>query len=262
MMNKILAIVFAALMPVVGWAAEGHSVHLDKHETDLHDTASMQRGWALFKNYCLGCHSANYQRYERTADDLGVPAEMAAKYLVLPGRKIGEQMTVAMRTVDAKTWFGSPPPDLTLEARLRGADWIYTYLRSFYADSSRPFGVNNTVFPNVGMPHALIELQGVPEKTCKPVPVVDEDGRTKVDPLTGKAFLETQCDVIGIKPGTGKLTEKEYDQAVYDLVNFLAYMGEPSKLDSMRIGTYVLIFLAILFVFAYALKREYWRDVH
>ncbi|MFB9885734.1 cytochrome c1 [Balneatrix alpica] len=261
-MKKLIAFLFSALLPVMAVAAGGPAIPLDEHRTDLHDTASLQRGWAAFKNYCLSCHSANYQRYERAAQDLGVPADIVEQNLLLPGHKIGEQMTIAMRAEDAKAWFGAPPPDLTLEARLRGADWLYTYLRAFYVDESRPFGVNNTVFPNVGMPHVLMELQGIPEKTCKPVAVKDENGNTKVDPLTGKAFEETQCDVIGIRPETAKMTTAEYDQFVYDLVNFMVYIGEPSKLESQRLGTYVLIFLAIFFVFAYALKREYWRDVH
>ncbi|MFV2091113.1 MAG: cytochrome c1, partial [Pseudomonadales bacterium] len=127
---------------------------------DLQNLPSLQNGWRLYTNYCLGCHSLKYQRYERTADDLGVPHDIVLEQLIFSGQKIGEQMTTAMDPEMAKNWFGAPPPDLTMVARLRGVDWLYNYLRTFYLDESRPFGVNNKVFPNVGMPKVLHELQG------------------------------------------------------------------------------------------------------
>lgn len=148
--------------------------------------------------------------------------------------------------------------DLTLESRLRGADWVYTYLRSFYTDESRPWGVNNLVFPDVGMPNVLEDLQGTVVNHCTPEELHHAAGESKVDPLTGKRI----GGCMTVTPETGSMSEEEFDQYVYDLVNFMAYMGEPSAMVSGRIGTYVLIFLAILFVFAFALKKEYWKDVH
>lgn len=164
-------------------------------------------------------------------------------------------MTIAMPAADAGKWFGNPPPDLSLEARLRGPDWIYTYLRSFYEDESRPWGVNNTVFKDVGMPNVLESLQGVQENTCTPEEMAASHG--KIDPLTGESM--NSCMVITKQ---GELSPAEFDKLIYDLTNFLAYVGEPYKADSHSIGTKVLIFLFFFFFIAFALKKEFWRDVH
>jgi ubiquinol-cytochrome c reductase cytochrome c1 subunit len=151
-----------------------------------------------------------------------------------------------MPAENAATWFGAPPPDLTLVARVRGADWIYTYLRTFYEDDNKTFGVNNKVFPDVGMPHVLEGLQGTPKDTYEPALV---DG-------------EMVDRYVGLKATDGQLSEAEYDELVLDLVNYLVYVGEPSRLKSESIGRWVLAFLAVLFIFVYLLKKEYWRDVH
>ena len=209
----------------------------------------------------MGCHSAKFQRYERVANDLGIPEDVMMDNIVFSGAKIGEHMNIGMQPADAKVWFGAAPPDLTLVARVRGTDWLYTYLRTFYEDPKRPLGANNVVFPNVGMPNVLSDLQGRQVIGCKQVQVV-ENGKKVFDPLTGTPVTEEACDQLTIVPGTAKQTEAEFDETVKNLVTFLAYSANPVKLESQRIGTYVLLFLVFFFVVAYLLKREYWKDVH
>ncbi|MBU3824368.1 MAG: cytochrome c1 [Candidatus Oceanisphaera merdipullorum] len=242
---KKLIIAILAFLPALTFAAS--AVKLDQANYDLHDKASLQSGAKLFMNYCAGCHSTQYQRYNRVAEDLDIPEDVMKANLNFTGVPIGELMTNAIPEKDAAAWFGAPPPDLTLVARVRGADWLYTYLRSFYKDDSRPFGVNNLVFPSVGMPHVL-------------------------EPLQGSATLKTQEHTVdgeqvtvpvGIEvAGNGELSTEEYDKAVLDIVNFLVYSADPVKLERHRIGYWVLGFLVIFFIFAYMLKKEYWRDVH
>ena len=244
-MKKII-FVLSLLLPMSVMAAGGN-VHLDKAEYDLTDKASLQTGAQLFMNYCLGCHQTQYQRYQRTFDDLDIPIELGQENLQFTGEKPGEHIKNAMPTESGAKWFGAPPPDLTLIARVRGADWIYTYLRSFYADESTTYGVNNLVFPDVSMPHALEELQGVPSKTFEKMLI---DG-------------EMVDRYVGIKAdGSGELSAAEYDTAVLDLVNYLVYIGEPSRLQSEEIGRWVMIFLLVLLVLVYLLKSDYWREVH
>jgi len=255
-MKKYLFALIMAVLPVTAMASGGEAP-LDHIQVDLENKPSLQRGMATFVNRCMGCHSANYQRFERAANDLGMPPELVQEYMIFGDHKVGEQMTIAMSKDDAANWFGNPPPDLSLEARLRGPDWIYTYLRSFYQDPSRPWGVNNVVFKDVGMPNVLQDLQGVQVSHCSHEELL-EHGHAKIDPLTGKPMSE--C--LQVLEGSGKLSEEEFDKTIYDLTNYLAYMGEPYKLQSESLGIKVLIFLAIFFVFAYALKKEYWKDVH
>lgn len=244
-MKKLIIAVFTLLPSLV--MAAGPSVTLDEANYDLSDKASLQNGAKLFMNYCAGCHNTQYQRYNRVAEDLGIPEDIMQANLIFTGAPIGELMHSAIPEQDAANWFGAPPPDLTLVARVRGADWIYTYLRSFYKDDSRPFGVNNLVFPSVGMPHVLEPLQGSARL------------ETIVRTVDGHE-VETP---VGIESdGNGELTTEEYDNAVLDIVNFLVYSGDPVKLERHRLGYWTLGFLAIFFVFAYLLKKEYWRDVH
>lgn len=232
-MKKFILAVFA-LVPVLAFAA-GSGVPLDSANNDLADKESLKRGFKTYINYCLGCHQLQYQRYNRTFKDLGIEeADGVANYMYT-GEKAGDHITNTMPKKEAAKWFGTAPPDLTLEARLRSPDWIYTYLRSFYMDSERPFGVNNKVFKDVGMPHVLQDLQGVSS--------IDEHGN--VTPAMG-----------------GELTTEEYDVVVRDLTNFLEYVGEPSKLERESMGYSVLIFLFIFFIISYFLKKEYWKDVH
>ncbi|UJF19085.1 cytochrome c1 [Vibrio sp. SS-MA-C1-2] len=245
-MKKIIVMLFA-LLPTLVFAAGGSHVHLDQANNDLTDKASLQRGAKLFMNYCFACHSTQYQRYGRIADDLDISPKLMKENLIFDqNAKIGDLMENAIPDEMAAKWFGTLPPDLTLVARVRGADWLYTYLRSFYSDPSRPFGVNNTLFPNVGMPHALEELQGVPTLTHDKVMV---DG------------VETEVTKI-TTDGRGELNQEEYDQSVRDIVNFLEYSGDPSQLERNAMGWWVLGFLAIFFILTVLLKKEYWRDVH
>ncbi len=236
-MNKFIrAFTFGifALVPMLTLASSG-GVHLDKAGNDLTDKESLKRGFESYINYCLGCHQLQYQRYGRTFADLGISdADGVANYMYT-GEKIGDHITNTMPAKEAAKWFGSAPPDLTLEARLRSPDWIYTYLRSFYLDPNRPFGVNNTVFKDVGMPHVLQGLQGVR--------TMDEHG--KLSAATG-----------------GSMTAEEYDAFARDLANFLEYTAEPSKLERQAMGYWVIGFLCIFLIFAYLLKVEYWKDVH
>ncbi|WP_070962406.1 cytochrome c1 [Vibrio sonorensis] len=245
-MKKWIVILFA-MLPSLAMAA-AVNVPLDKANNDLSDQASLQNGAKLFMNYCFGCHATQYQRYERVATDLGIPLDLMKESLVFdPEAKIGDLMVNAIPQESAAQWFGAPPPDLTLVARVRGTDWLYTYMRSFYADPSRPFGVNNIVFPLVGMPHVLEELQGIPQ------PVYG----TKI--VDGE---EVQV-VVGVESdGSGELNSEEYDQAVRDLVNFLEYSGDPVKLERHALGWWVMAFLVLLTIVFVLLKKEYWRDVH
>jgi ubiquinol-cytochrome c reductase cytochrome c1 subunit len=249
---KLKVLLAAALicLPLAAGAAE-EEVHLDHAPINTHDIASLQRGARTFVNYCLNCHSANYMRYNRL-HDIGLTDDQIREYLIFGGQKVGELMKIAMRPEDAKHWFGAAPPDLTVEARARaselgsGPDWLYTYLRSFYVDPSRPTGWNNTVFPNVGMPHVLYELQG--RQVLKEVQV------------PGPGYTRTVQRLVLDKPGL--LTPIEYDRMVADLVNYLTYMSEPSRNTRQVLGIYVLLALSILFVLVYLLKKEFWKDVH
>ena len=265
-MKKLLAFVLA-LLPLTVLAAGGSGWPLDKIELNLRDKESLQRGAQVYMNFCMGCHSLQYERYERMVTGLGVPQDLVEQHLKFDASaKIGDLMENSMQEPMAKVWFGAAPPDLTLVARARGPEWLYTYLRTFYKDPARPWGVNNKVFPDVGMPHVLLELQGLQE--CAPGPVLASNGGVKQDPLTGKEVLFgadgqplNPCGRLQVtQPGT--LTPAEYDQSMYDLVNFLEYVAEPMQEDRKRLGIYVLAFLALLFVFAWLLNREYWKDVH
>jgi ubiquinol-cytochrome c reductase cytochrome b subunit len=224
------------------------------------DQASLQHGAKMYMNYCMGCHSLQYSRYNRVAADLGIPEDLFEANLMFdPNVKIGALMKNAMDKVEAKKWFGAAPPDLTLVSRARQPEWLYTYLLSFYRDDTRPYGVNNRVFKDVGMPHALLELQGMQE--CAPGPVLAHNGGVKRDPLTGEDILDDPCGRFEVT-FAGAMTPQEYEGAVYDLVNFLAYVAEPMKTDRQRIGIYTLLFIAFFTVFAWLLNREYWKDVH
>ena len=229
----------------------------DRIDLDIRDSASLQKGAQTYMNYCMGCHSLKYARYNRVAEDLGIPQDLMRDNLIFdPAVKVGALMNNAMDVERAKVWFGAAPPDLTLVARSRSPNWLYTYLRTFYEDRSRPYGVNNRVYENVGMPHVLLDLQGL--KAC-----VETVADTRLEPLSGTAMAEHH-DACGTMEtvSEGRLSTEEYEQTIYDLVNFLAYIAEPIKADRQRIGVYVLLFIAVFYVFATLLNREYWKDVH
>jgi len=223
------------------------TIPCDAFEADATDKPSLQRGAALYANYCMGCHSLQYSRHNRVARDLGIPEDLYKGNLVFdPEIKLGSLMSNSMNKADAKVWFGATPPDLTLISRARQPEWLYTYLRAFYQDELRPYGVNNRVYPNVGMPHVLMELQGM--SSCS-------------DASGAPAAKAETCQTLDVAT-TGAMSTEQFDGAMYDLVNFLAYTAEPYKTDRLRIGTYVLLFLIVFFIFAWLLNREYWKDVH
>ncbi|TWG94311.1 ubiquinol-cytochrome c reductase cytochrome c1 subunit [Luteimonas sp. J16] len=213
--------------------------------TDISDRASLQRGAQLFMNYCAGCHSLKYLRYSRMAEDLGLTEEEVMTHLNLTGAAFGDHIVSSMPADKASEWFGQVPPDLSLITRVRGSDWVFTYLKSFYLDESRPLGWNNTLFPNASMPNPLWKQQGLQHA------VYGEPDATGEAPVE---HLEIST------PGTQ--SPAEFDQTVRDLTTFLEYAGEPVAIKRQGIGVWVVLFLAFLSVLAWLLKNEYWRDVH
>lgn len=237
----VLLFAMSALSPV---ALAADDIPLMKARISSGDKASLQRGAKLFVNYCAGCHSAEYMRLSRLAQDLDLPPDLVEQYLIFTDAKIGDTMISAMAPADGVNWFGVAPPDLTLTARRRGADWVYTYLNSFYRDESKAIGVNNLIFPDVGMPHVLWDLQGMPS----PVYADGSQGLRVVS--------------VRVPEGGGAMTEQEYLEATRDLTNFLVYMSEPIKAYRESLGIKVLLFLFVFLLLAILLKREYWKDVH
>ena len=234
----------------------------DSAEVDASDIASLQRGAQIYMNYCLGCHSLKYARYKRVSEDLEIPLEMFQANLIFGDQKLGDLINIGMESKESKEWFGNSPPDLTLEAGLRGPDWIYTYLKSFYIDDSRPLGVNNKVYENVGMPHVLLEMQGEQFSVCKQIPEIASNGGIKQDPLTGEQLTIEKCGFLEVKDGTGIQTVDEFDKSMKDLTNFLAYMTDPMKKERETIGVYVLLYLFIFTILSYLLYIEFKKDLH
>jgi ubiquinol-cytochrome c reductase cytochrome c1 subunit len=240
----------AALLAVSGAAVASEAANdvVTPARNDITNMASLQRGARNFVNYCMGCHSARYVRYGRLGKDLGLSEQQVIDNLMFTGERIHDTMKISMRPEDAARWFGTPPPDLSLIARSRGPDYIYSFLRSFYLDPSRPTGVNNRVMPQTAMPDVLWELQGLQEAVY--------DGESDAEHnAVHKRFKAFRL----VRPGT--MAPKEYDDFVRDTVNFLAYIGEPMQLERRSIGLRVLAFLLVFFLFAYFLKKEYWKDV-
>jgi len=241
---KKLLFVLLLVLPLPALASEG-GYRLDKSPHDPRDLVSLQAGARTFVNYCQGCHGAQYMRFNRLTD-LGLTEAQIRDHLLFTADKVGETMKTAMGSKEAKAWFGVAPPDLSVIARSRGADWLYTYLRTFYRDPKSATGWNNAVFPNVSMPHALWALQG--ERSLEAPLVKDLAGHERV-----------QYKWSQMTPGT--LGQVEYDALTRDLVNFLVYVGEPAANSRRSIGIVVLFVLGIVFIFAWLLKREYWKDV-
>lgn len=243
-MKSIISLLFAVSsgllvsLPALA-AGGGHLYPDDPANIKLTNTAALQHGAKLYVNYCLGCHTMQYQRWSRLAEDLQLSDDVVLDNLVFGDQKIGDTMSNAMPAAYAANWFGTNPPDLTLEVRSRGEDWVYNYLRAFYKDESRPYGVNNTVFPDVGMPHVLAPLQGVQVLT---------------DDLSAGGHLEL------VEEGT--LSAEEYDESIRDLVAFMSYAAEPMKLKRESLGLKVIIFLLLFGAIAWFLKKEYWKDIH
>ena len=254
-MRCLLIIVLGLLIPTLGWSAGGgYTFPNDEIEIDWDDKAAMQRGARTFVNYCLSCHSAGYARFNRVGEDLGIPEDLVRDNLIFTTdingekTKIGDLMKATMTPAYAEEAFGVVPPDLTMITRSRGVNWVYNYMRGFYVDPTVPMGMNNGVFDRVGMPHVLVELQG----HQKPV------YRTKVDADGNTTKVIAGFELIK----KGSLSQSDYDRTIHDLVAFLDYMGEPYKQTRKNVGTGVIIFLLLFLVLVYALKREYWKDIH
>jgi len=247
-LKLLLAAAVLSLSAAPAYSAGGNVELLDA-QVNLDNKLSLARGAKLYANYCMGCHSLKFSRYNRVAADIGLD-EDSIKSIIFTRNddnelsKTGSLMVNAIPEKDAAAWFGTAPPDLSVVARARGGgDWIYSYLKGFYRDDSRPFGVNNTVFDNVGMPHVLLELQGMQELE------EHDDGHGHVT----KTLKLTE---------PGKLSAAQYDQVARDLTNFLVYVGEPAQLHRTFYGILTLLFLCVLFVFSYFLKKEFWKDIH
>jgi ubiquinol-cytochrome c reductase cytochrome c1 subunit len=248
-MLKAWILVGAGVMAAGSAAAQEGGIALLKADTDISNTQSLQRGARNFMNYCSGCHSMKYVRYNRMAADLKIPQAELEHNLMFTTEKMSDGINSAM-PADAATWFGKLPPDLSLIARARehGVDYIYSYLKGFYLDKTRPWGVNNLYLQASAMPHVLWQLQGLQKPVFKP----GSDGN-------GGA----QVELVGVEPMTaGTMKPEEYDQFVRDITNFLDYAGEPIKEKRQSMGVFVILFLLVFFVFAYLLKKEYWKDVH
>lgn len=246
MIKRALAFLILSA-PLAAYAASG-GVHLDDPGVDVANTASLQRGARNFINYCSGCHSAKYVRFNRLGADLGLTDEQLTRNLMFAAERPHDTIRVAMPEDDAKRWFGQAPPDLSLVARARGADWVYTFLKSFYLEEGRSTGMNNLVLPGASMPHVLWELQG----TQRPVYRVETDA----------AGREHEVFDSFEQVSTGSLSAEEFDLFLRDTVNFLEYISEPVKLQRTQLGIWVLLFLVVFYLFALALKKEYWKDVH
>lgn len=243
-MTRIAAFAGGLLLSFSALAAGGGN--LQHAGTDLGNRASLQRGAQLFMNYCAGCHSLKYLRYSRVAEDLGLSEEEVMTNLNLTGAAFGEHIISSMPAEQASKWFGQVPPDLTLVSRVRGSDWVYTYLKSFYLDDTRPLGWNNTLFPNASMPNPFWKQQGLQHAVF-----------AEQDPATGEAAVE-RLEISS--PGTQ--SPAEFDQTIRDLTAFLEYAGEPAVLKREGIGVWVLLFLSFLTLLAWLMKNEYWKDVH
>jgi len=249
-LSKLARIGGASILTLAAALGSAHAEEgfpLDRAPERTHNIASLQHGAQLFVNYCLNCHSANLVRYS-ALEQIGISQKEIEQNLLFTTDKVGNPMSVALRPADAKAWFGVTPPDLSVEARSRGSDWLYTYLRSFYRDDTRPTGWNNMVFSNVGMPNVLWQLQGV--RTAK-----FEDQKDAETGETTHQFTGYQV----VKPGT--MSPVEYDTAVADLVAYMTWMSEPTQQTRRQLGVWVLIFLGVLTFFAWRLNAAYWKDV-
>lgn len=272
-------VVVAASLPLASFAAGDGEYPLDPFPVEkLQDPASLQNGAKLFVNYCLSCHSASAMRYNRLRD-IGLDEDQIKANLLFTAEKVGDPMTIAMRPDDAKTWFGAMPPDLSLVARSRasgagsGADWLFTYLRAYYRDATTATGWNNAVFPNVGMPNVLWELQGTRQATIEEVKSgPDHHFVREITRIDTNGLATTESEAVEGHPHAGRTirlsapeggtqSRSEFDENVADLVAYLTYMSDPTALKRTRLGVWVLLYLGVLFVAAWLLNRAFWKDV-
>lgn len=253
--HRILRMLLVALLLAPLFASAAGGGGLVQHAgNDVSDVASLQRGARNFVNYCSGCHSTKYIRFNKLQEDLQLTEEQVTENLMFAAAKTDELMEIAMPAADAGRWFGQAPPDLTLVARSRGTDWIYTFLKSFYLDPDTMTGANNLMLPNASMPHVLWEQQGL--QTATFAESIDEADGTVVSHFGDPTYFEHFDEV-----SAGMLSPDEYDQFVRDLVNFLDWAGTPEQLDRQRLGIWVILFLLVFLIFAYLLKVEIWKDV-
>ncbi len=283
-MKKLIITAITALSlaaPVAFSAGGGTTYPNEKANVNLANQESLQNGAKLYLNYCAGCHSMEYVRYSRIAQDLGLTEEQVMANLVMGDQKFGDPIKKSMTKNYAKKVFGVDPLDLSLAARVRGEDWLYNYLTSFYADPSRPYGMNNTVFPDVGMPHILADLQGeqvlteewvAAESAIKAAKNIIADGnatdaqkseanKSLAEAEEAKAQLSAEGGIF-VQTQEGELTPEEYKEEMRDLVAFMAYTANPVKLQSQSMGIWAILFLLLLLVPAYFLKKEFWKDIH
>ena len=268
-MKNLITVLIALIVTASSVAtvqAAGVAGVVDKANYNMRDMTSLQNGAKLFVNYCLSCHSAEYSRYNRVAEDLGIPEALLKENLMFTTEKVGDLMKTTMPAEDAKEWFGITPPDLTLVSRVRKPDWVYTYLRAFYQDDNSPSGWNNSLFENVAMPHSMYELQGVqrlvgkidPDHSASSIDAHAAEGDVNSENGSLKVVGDAQFELVH----AGKMTPEEFDSAMLDLTAFLVYLAEPAQLKRHRIGVFTLAFMIILMGLCYLLKKEYWRDVH
>lgn len=255
-MKKLFTFLFVFLFMQCSFAEESEMT-LRHVGVDLKDVPSLQRGAKYFMNYCAACHSLKYVRYNQMAKDIGlvndedeVNDKLLKANLIFTNSKVGDPITNALSESDGKKWFGVSPPDLSLEARVRGADWLFTYLTSFYHDDKRVWGSNNRLFPDVAMPNVLMNLQGIR------IPIYREE----IIPYDGSKKKIQVIDHLE-QVEEGSMSEHQFDAMAKDIVNFLVFVSEPVKLERERLGLFVLLFLVILAVLAYFLKKDYWKDV-
>lgn len=266
--TAMLAALVVATAGLAGPAAAsgGPDLRLEPVPADRSDVASLQRGAKVFVNYCLNCHSARFMRYNRLTDIALTPEMIQDNLIFSPGVKIGDTMTITMAPKDAKNWFGAPPPDLSVEARVRGTEWLYNYFLAFYQDDASASGWNNMVFPNVGMPHVLWKQGGI-NKLVRTEYKTEAEAEAAAKAAKGLAAIVPTKEhgwavetLVTDVPGT--MPPAEYKQMIADVVNYLDYMAEPNKLKARTIGTVMLLLFGLLFVFAYLMKKAYWKDVH
>tara|TARA_B100000287_G_C20671290_1_gene793462 strand:- start:2855 stop:3652 length:798 start_codon:yes stop_codon:yes gene_type:complete len=265
-MKKLILIILLFFSSQAVYSASGAPCgdygECDDFRPELNNIESLQLGTLTFINHCYGCHSLKYSRWGRIAKDLDIPDEIFTNNLVFGNDiKLGDRMTGSMKLADSESWFGIAPPDLTLVTRLHGSDWVYTYLRTFYEDSSKPYGVNNLVYPGAAMPNVLAELQGQQILSCKDVPVIASNGGVRRDEF-GNDITEEKCGYLKTIEGSGTLSEEEFDELIFNLVNFMTYIGEPSRADRERMGWYVILFFIVFTAFSYLLFKEYQKDYH
>ena len=270
-MKKLIAFAALALMPLTGMSAGGgHNPFVVDANIDVGNEAAIQRGAKYFVNYCMGCHSAQYVRY-KLFTNVGLTEEQIKDNLIFNDSKVGDLMTISMPANDGAGFFGAPAPDLSLESRLRGSDWVYSYLKGFYSDPSRPMGVNNTVFKNVGMPNVLWELEGIKhavyryDVTHEGHAVESFDNEADAKAAAAKHGEGYKVDKVVERlelSEPGQLSAAQFDQVARDLSTYLAYIGEPIAQERKSMGVKVILFLIFFTVLAYLMKKEWWKDVH